>query len=198
MLGSLADRFQRRNRQRKADWLDRFIADHDVRTVLFVGVGIPPRWEWEGLIERTAAERADWVVWSGLACGDRDMRPLVLADGLRLPFPDGAFDLVYSNAVIEHVGGEVEQRAFLDEQGRVATWWVTTTPNRWFPVESHTRVLLRHWMPGWRARQTRFTRLLSRRELVALCAGVRVVGSAASPTFIAWGHTTQIAYKASR
>ena len=44
----------------------------------------------------------------------------VQADGRELPFADGAFDLGFSNAVVEHVGGRDEQRRFVHELCRVA------------------------------------------------------------------------------
>jgi SAM-dependent methyltransferase len=71
----------------------------------------------------------------------------VQGDALALPFGDGAFDVVFSNAVIEHVGGEEEQRRFVAEALRVARRAFITTPNRWFPVEVHTRLPLVHWLP---------------------------------------------------
>ena len=71
----------------------------------------------------------------------------VQGDALALPFPDGAFDVVFSNAVIEHVGGEEEQRRFVAEALRVGRRAFITTPNRWFPVEVHTRLPLVHWLP---------------------------------------------------
>ena len=69
------------------------------------------------------------------------------ADALELPFEDGSFDIVFSNAVIEHVGGEEEQRRFVAEALRVGRRAFITTPNRWFPVEVHTRLPLVHWLP---------------------------------------------------
>ena len=64
-----------------------------------------------------------------------------------MPFADGEFDIVFSNAVIEHVGGREQQRRFVEESLRVAQRAFVTTPNRWFPVEVHTRLPLVHWLP---------------------------------------------------
>ena len=71
----------------------------------------------------------------------------VQGDALDLPFADGEFDVVFSNAVIEHVGGREQQRRFVEESLRVARRAFVTTPNRWFPVEVHTRLPLVHWLP---------------------------------------------------
>jgi len=71
----------------------------------------------------------------------------VTADGRELPFPDGAFDVAFSNAVVEHVGGRRDQRRFVHELCRVARRVFVSTPNRWFPVETHTLVPLVHWLP---------------------------------------------------
>lgn len=71
----------------------------------------------------------------------------VRGDACALPFPDRAFDIVYSNAVIEHVGGEERQREFVTEALRVGRRVFLTTPNRWFPVELHTRLPLVHLLP---------------------------------------------------
>lgn len=71
----------------------------------------------------------------------------VQGDALALPFADGEFDAVFSNAVIEHVGGREQQRRFVEEALRVARRVFITTPNRWFPVEVHTRLPLVHWLP---------------------------------------------------
>ena len=71
----------------------------------------------------------------------------VQGDACALPFADGAFDVVYSNAVIEHVGRRERQEAFVREALRVGRRVFVTTPNRWFPIEVHTRLPLVHWLP---------------------------------------------------
>ncbi len=72
----------------------------------------------------------------------------VCADGRALPFDDCAFDLGFSNAVIEHVaGGRAGQRVFVGELCRVAKRVFVTTPNRFFPLEVHTLVPFAHWLP---------------------------------------------------
>ena len=70
----------------------------------------------------------------------------VTASGTELPFEDDAFDVAFSNAVIEHVRGRDEQRRFVAELCRVAPRVFLSTPNRWFPVETHTLVPLAHWL----------------------------------------------------
>jgi SAM-dependent methyltransferase len=86
----------------------------------------------------------------------------VRADGRALPFADGAFDLGFSNAVVEHVaGGRAGQRAFVHELCRVAGRVFVTTPNRWFPLEVHTLLPFVHWLPpGPRSRVLRFEDVL--------------------------------------
>lgn len=65
--------------------------------------------------------------------------------GGKFPFSDKEFDWVFSNAVIEHVGDDDAQLLFLNEMIRVANNVFFTTPNRYFPVESHTNVVFLHW-----------------------------------------------------
>jgi hypothetical protein len=65
-----------------------------------------------------------------------------------LPFGDGEFDVVFSNAVVEHVGSRADQRIFVGELCRVARAFFITTPNRWFPLEHHTGLPLLHYLPA--------------------------------------------------
>jgi hypothetical protein len=53
----------------------------------------------------------------------------------------------FSNAVVEHVGGEEAQRTFVGELCRVARRVYVTTPNRWFPIDVHTLLPGVHWLP---------------------------------------------------
>ena len=72
----------------------------------------------------------------------------VEADGRELPFADGAFDIGFSNAVVEHVaGGREGQRRFVQELCRVSRRVFVTTPNSHFPLEVHSLVPFAHWLP---------------------------------------------------
>ncbi|HUI57063.1 MAG TPA: class I SAM-dependent methyltransferase [Bryobacteraceae bacterium] len=83
----------------------------------------------------------------------------VAADGRALPFRDGAFDVVFSNSVIEHVGDAASQRRFASEVARVGRGYWVQTPNRSFPLEQHLLTPFVHWLPKrWqRALVPRFT-----------------------------------------
>jgi hypothetical protein len=74
-----------------------------------------------------------------------------------LPFADNSFDIVYSNAVLEHAGNRDQQRFFLNELCRVARRRFVVVPNPLFPVEHHTGLPLVNYLPA------RLFRLLLRR-----------------------------------
>jgi hypothetical protein len=87
--------------------------------------------------------------------------PVTIPTSGRLPFDDGYFDIVYCSSVIERVTAapgdetwydrtsdiEFERRAragqrqFANEIRRLAKSYFVQTPNKWFPLESHT------WLP---------------------------------------------------
>ena len=77
----------------------------------------------------------------------------VFADGRALPFPDRAFDVVFSNSVIEHVGDSESQAHFAAEIARVGKAYWVQTPNRRFFIEPHLCTPFVHWLPrAWQRR----------------------------------------------
>jgi hypothetical protein len=95
----------------------------------------------------------------------------VTYDGRRFPFPDDSFDVCHSNAVVEHVGDLGRQQLFVSEMVRVARRGFFTTPNRWFPIELHTKIPLLHYLP-WQV-FVRACRLFRREDHIR---GVRLLG----------------------
>jgi SAM-dependent methyltransferase len=70
----------------------------------------------------------------------------VIADGRNLPFKNAAFDIVYSNSVIEHLGDLAGQLLFAQEVSRVGVRYYVQTPNRWFPIEPHLITPFIHYL----------------------------------------------------
>ncbi len=84
-----------------------------------------------------------------------------VGDGCQLPYPDNSFDLIFSNSVIEHVGGSKDRHKFARECGRVGREIYIQTPNRWFPVEPHIFAFLIHWLPRSIYKKLSFLSILS-------------------------------------
>jgi hypothetical protein len=113
-----------------------------------------------------------------------------LGDACHLPFDNNSIDVIFSSAVIEHVGSLENQTKMLAECIRVAKKGVfITTPNRWYPLEIHTLLPLIHWLPKHIHRnilrmiglafyaQEENLNLLDRQSLSAICKQLDV------PTF---------------
>lgn len=182
----MARAYGRTNRKRKASFIAEYAGAKGVRKGLLVGVAFQDG-SIENVLERTLINLLPEVEF--IACGlheapGLDWVPYQEADALCLPFEDDAFDLVVSNAVIEHVGGKPEQRRFIEEHARVGRHWVFTTPNRAFPIEAHTHQFMRHWRASWTSPTV--TRLLTRGDVRELLEGIdgRIHGTMFSPTFI--------------
>ena len=69
-------------------------------------------------------------------------------DGRKMSFKMNKFDYVISTATIEHVGSFNNQVKFIEECLRVSKKKLfITTPNRFFPIDFHTRLPFIHWLP---------------------------------------------------
>jgi hypothetical protein len=194
--GPLFASLSTRSRRRKLEILRSTISLDQAATVLDVGgeadaAGVHPLRAFAGRRRLTILNRRRAPL--ARIRGDCPELATPQADARSLPFPDKSFDLVYSNAVIEHVGGWEDQRAMAGEIQRVGRSWFVTTPNRWFPFEFHLRLPLVGWLPAaamrrlgrpWSYDHERATyrrgverplRLLTARELRRLFPGSRVV-----------------------
>ena len=148
----VAVRVSGRNRQRKLRlFMDTFCPDK-ATTVLDVGFA-------EGSWMPDANYLEQHYPWPGRLTALSVDEPLegprlypavefVQYDGRRFPFDDGQFDIARSNAVLEHVGGHERQVLFVSELRRVAKAVWLTTPNRGFPIDSHSLIPLAHWLPA--------------------------------------------------
>jgi hypothetical protein len=181
-----------RNRNRKAVEIVEWLRFHLVKDVLLVGTigdehASNPGMINAGIIEKRIAETFDIKMAINIVPATTPY-PFMIASACDMPFDDDYVDFALANAIIEHVGNEVDQLKMVQEMTRVARAWVITTPNKWFPIESHTSVVLLHWLPSWRRKhQQDFTRLLSRREFRQLLpAGATLHGRPWSPTFTAY------------
>lgn len=93
----------------------------------------------------------------------RDGYRFVQVSDTHLPFDDAAFDVVFSNHVIEHVGLRDAQLHHLHELRRVlarAGVGYLAVPNRWMLVEPHYRLAFLSWLP--RSLRTPYLKLLRR------------------------------------
>jgi nucleotide-binding universal stress UspA family protein len=70
-----------------------------------------------------------------------------LGDATALDYADDAFDIVFSNSVIEHVGSPEKQRAFAAEVRRVGRAYFVQTPAREFLVDPHYLTPFVHRLP---------------------------------------------------
>jgi hypothetical protein len=118
-------------------------------------------------------------------------------DGCAMEFPDNAYDIVFSNSVLEHVGDWERQKAFAAEVRRVGRRLWIQTPAYECPFEPHFLAPFVHWLPvkcrklvvrwltpwGFMERPSKqqvqemvdTTRLLRRREVAELFPGCQIL-----------------------
>ncbi len=73
---------------------------------------------------------------------------IIKKDAKKIPSDFKKFDIVHSNATIEHVGNFKNQKIFLKKLYNITKrTLIVTTPNRFHPIEFHTKILILHWLP---------------------------------------------------
>lgn len=182
-MKTLSHFFSIYNRKKKLKYVNEFIENRGIKSCLVVGAAQTNSPGYANLIERGLLEVCEYVVISGIEEKGIGWNNWVSCDGKNLPFLENQFDLVFSNAVVEHVGLEEAQRRYISEHVRVGKHWLFTTPNRLFPIESHTQVIFLHMFKSWNHPDV--TRLLSRRDIQNLVPKYsKIRGNRFSPTFI--------------
>lgn len=126
--GSLTHKF----RQRRNEELQRTFPDLADMRVLDLG-GTARQWLISGLQVRSVT----------IVNLDGDVAPEAEEPWLEFVHGDacvggfGKYDLVYSNSLMEHLGGHARRRQFADVvRDSASSWWVQT-PYRYFPIEPH-------------------------------------------------------------
>lgn len=183
MLATISTFVSKRNRTKKYNRFVNLVKPKRENQILDVGFNNVEHSSVDNFLEKNYPY-LDKITALGVESDDifKTKYPLVktvIYDGGTFPFDDKEFDIGWSNAVVEHVGNRDKQLQFIKEMYRTAKVVYMTTPNRYFPIEVHTRIPLLHWLPKrlfdkllqytpkrWAAGD--YMNLLSYREIVAL------------------------------
>ena len=147
MIKNLMERYRAQSREKKYKLFLEKIQPKDNDTILDIGGG-------NGLFLEQKYQHK-----SNIICLDLELEPLlvtkekypeiqcILADATALPIKDSSVPIVFSNAVIEHVGNRENQKQYANEILRVAKKFFVTTPNKFFPIEFHYRIPFYQFIP---------------------------------------------------
>ena len=148
---SIATRISTYNRYRKWDLFMKMIQPTPATRVLDVGFSdkeyspvynlIEKQYPYPEKLTALGVIQPDEFIWN------YPLIKVIRYNGKDFPFKDWAFDVCWSNAVLEHVGGLDQQVSFLKEIKRTCRKAFITTPNKNFPIEIHTRTPFLHYLP---------------------------------------------------
>jgi SAM-dependent methyltransferase len=152
VTNSFAERAMRAARRQMYELFCRELAPVPATTILDIGVSTVDGPEANTL--EKLYPHPNMITCAGLDDGAEAGQSLAgihyvqIRPGGPLPFADKQFDIAYSNAVLEHVGGPEARREFMSEAMRVAKSVFLAIPNRWFPIEHHTGLPFLHFAPS--------------------------------------------------
>ena len=79
---------------------------------------------------------------------EKKLKKSITDDLSKIELDEFSSDIVLSNATIEHVGSEQNQRKMLDNIIKLSKKvFVISTPNRYYPIDFHTKIPFLHWLP---------------------------------------------------
>ena len=85
---------------------------------------------------------------------EKKLNKSITDDLSKIELDEFSSDIVLSNATIEHVGSEQNQRKMLDNIIKLSKKvFVISTPNRYYPIDFHTKIPFLHWLPKTYHRQ---------------------------------------------
>jgi hypothetical protein len=78
----------------------------------------------------------------------KNIKSVIIGDARNTMLEKNSFDIVHSNATIEHVGSFDDQVLFVREMLRISNESIfIQTPNRFYPIDFHTILPFIHWLP---------------------------------------------------
>tara|TARA_B100000161_G_C33509369_1_gene395605 strand:+ start:243 stop:941 length:699 start_codon:yes stop_codon:yes gene_type:complete len=78
----------------------------------------------------------------------KNIKKVIIGDAKNTMLENNSFDIVHSNATIEHIGSFEEQVLFVKEMFRISKESIfIQTPNRFYPIDFHTILPFVHWLP---------------------------------------------------
>ena len=111
----------------------------------------------------------------------------ILGDGRDTGLNENQFDITLSNATLEHVGSYEQQKSFVKEMNRVSKKKsIIITPNRYYPLDTHTMLPFIHWLPKKIHRKLlkifkydflsleKNLNLLSAKDLIKICSDLNI------------------------
>ena len=144
---SNANRFRQARLAQLGDLIDAVLAHQPSCRILDVG-GTGIFWDtWGHLIDWDRVDVSCLNLPNASPHPDKRVHTMT-GDARAMPeIDDHAYDICFSNSVIEHVGLWCDMTAMAAEIRRVAPIYMVQTPNYWFPIEPHARTPFLHWLP---------------------------------------------------